>query len=363
MSKQQTVIMVPAKAVRQDLKTETNTIVYMPLATTQNPGVVQVGEGLLINSEGLLSFDQSEITIAQIAKNGVIITPDENKIVNIVLNKYDVGLDNVDNTSDINKPVSIYQQQALNTKLDKYVGEAYKNKALVVGEDGVVTYKQINVFKTYNDNKLVTENTDVFNFSSIFDVTAVDAKSVNIDGSTALKNAFKSVSYNASNGVLSFERVNGSVLSLDLPLELLIKSGYYKDETKEIILVLANGESIKIPVAELVNNYYADEDSIVLTYVNDKLTFSVKNGGITSKKIADNSVGDSKIVSVSGTKVVGPVDEALYANNATNDSLGNNISNTYRKITDSYNKSEISDLLSNYAKTEAQPTITIYGGF
>lgn len=119
MSKQQTVIMVPAKAVRQDLKTETNTIVYMPLATTQNPGVVKIGAGLSVDSKGLLTFDKNEIKILQIAKNGTVIEPDENKLVNIELNKTDVGLNLVDNTADIDKPVSRLQQVALDDKQNK----------------------------------------------------------------------------------------------------------------------------------------------------------------------------------------------------------------------------------------------------
>jgi len=38
---------------------------------------------------------------------------------NIQINKNDIGLNNVDNTSDINKPISIAQQSALNNKVDK----------------------------------------------------------------------------------------------------------------------------------------------------------------------------------------------------------------------------------------------------
>ena len=44
--------------------------------------------------------------IQSISKNGKLIEPDENKNVNITLDKEDVGLNNVDNTSDIDKPIS-----------------------------------------------------------------------------------------------------------------------------------------------------------------------------------------------------------------------------------------------------------------
>lgn len=355
VAKQQpTIIMVPAKAVKQDLKTETNTIVYMPLASRDNPGVVQIGDGLNIDANGLLSFDDSKITILQIAKNGVIIPPDENKIVNIELNKNDVGLGNVDNTSDINKPVSIYQQQALDTKIDKFAGVAHKDKVLTVGADGYVTYKDARKFTTYNDGVKISGDTESYNFTSLFVVNGANTKNLTIDGSKELKESFRAVTYNAVNGVLSFERVNGSVLNVDLPLELLIKSGYYDDETMSLVLVLANDEEIKIPVAELVNSYYADETTLTLTKDGDRLTFKVKNGGITTDHIADFNVTDSKIVTVSGDKVVGIVAES---EKSTYDSAGNNISVTYRKIEDSYSRLDITNLLTTKADITQLPFI------
>lgn len=360
MAKQQpTIIMVPAKAVKQDLKTETNTIVYMPLASRDNPGVVQIGEGLNIDANGLLSLDRDEITILQIAKNGVIIPPDENKIVNIELNKCDVGLGNVDNTADINKPVSIYQQQALDTKIDKFAGVANKDKTLTVGDDGYVTYKDIRKFATYNNGVKISSDTESYNFTQLFVVTGTNTKNLTIDGSKELKESFRAVTYNAVNGVLSFERVNGSVLNVDLPLELLIKSGYYEDETMSLVLVLANGEEIKIPVAELVNSYYADETSLTLIKDGDRLTFKIKTGGVGTDHLANFSVTDDKIVTVSGNKVVGVVSESVKS---SQDSAGNTIINTYRKLSDSYSIVEIDDLLNSKAGVGQLPFILRSGG-
>lgn len=52
--------------------------------------------------------------IQSISKNGDIIPPDEDKNVDIVISKEDVGLNEVDNTSDMNKPISISQQKKFN---------------------------------------------------------------------------------------------------------------------------------------------------------------------------------------------------------------------------------------------------------
>lgn len=105
------VLLVPVTTVQPDLVTQTDVVVYVPLASKTAHGIVKIGDGLNITTGGLLSFDRSEVTIKYIAKNGVDIQPDANKRVNIILTKSDVGLNNVDNTADINKPISIAQQE------------------------------------------------------------------------------------------------------------------------------------------------------------------------------------------------------------------------------------------------------------
>lgn len=57
--------------------------------------------------------------IQTISKNGEIIEPDENRNVDIEVTKEDLGLGNVDNTKDIDKPVSTAQKEALDKKVDK----------------------------------------------------------------------------------------------------------------------------------------------------------------------------------------------------------------------------------------------------
>ena len=110
---QQETVLVPVTAVQPDLVTQTDVVVYVPLASKNAHGIVKIGEGLHITPGGLLSFDRSEVTIKELALNGTLLVPDENKRVNIVLHKKDVGLANVDNTSDLDKPISTAVQNAL----------------------------------------------------------------------------------------------------------------------------------------------------------------------------------------------------------------------------------------------------------
>ena len=64
-------------------------------------------------SEALNSLKASSINIEGIKINGHSLTD------NVVLNKNDIGLENVDNTSDLDKPLSTRTQLALSGKVDK----------------------------------------------------------------------------------------------------------------------------------------------------------------------------------------------------------------------------------------------------
>ena len=110
----QETVLVPVTTVQPDLVTQTDVVVYVPLASKNAHGIVKIGNGLNITNDGELWWDASEVPIKYIAKNGEDIVPDDNKRVNIVLNKIDVGLSNVDNTSDLDKPISNATQQAIN---------------------------------------------------------------------------------------------------------------------------------------------------------------------------------------------------------------------------------------------------------
>lgn len=75
----------------------------LPPATASTLGGIKVGDGLSAQADGTLSADVQSV-------NG--------KTGEVVLDKSDVGLGNVDNTSDQNKPVSTAQQTALDGKLN-----------------------------------------------------------------------------------------------------------------------------------------------------------------------------------------------------------------------------------------------------
>lgn len=74
------------------------------------------GTPTIPTSTSQLTNDSGYITTASIP-----VTSVNSKIGDVVVNQSDVGLSNVDNTSDANKPVSTAQQSAINTAISQHV--------------------------------------------------------------------------------------------------------------------------------------------------------------------------------------------------------------------------------------------------
>ena len=146
--------------------------------------------------------------------------------------KAQVGLGNVDNTSDTNKPISQAQQAAFN--------ERVKYSDIQDNYTSIATNKPLSANRGRLLDGRVTENKN-----------AVDL-------------AIKNITLNSENGILTITRTNGTTFSIDLPTEYLVKSGTYNATTKEIWLELDNDTLIKIPVAALVNEYYADGTTLTM---------------------------------------------------------------------------------------------------
>lgn len=271
-------LMIPSKTVKSDLLTSNKYLVYIPIATRDTYGSVKLGDGIKVE-DGKITIDTTKLPIREISKNGVNITPDENGKINIVLTKDDVGLHNVDNTADINKIVSGPQQSALNKKVDKYQGIENVGKVLSVGSDGNVSLSASvgGTIITKNNGVLISDTGNIYNFSDDFVITS-NGTEINIKGSEALKSSFKNVTYDGKTGVLTFVRYDDTTLTVDLPLELITKSGYYDPIVRELVLVLTNDDEIRIPVGDLIDQYYADENTLTLKKIGDKLTFSIKEG-------------------------------------------------------------------------------------
>lgn len=75
--------------------------------------------------------------------NEITINGHSLKEGDITLTKSDIGLNNVDNTSDANKPISILQREALNQKVDKKSGYSLVSDANITKLDGLPNMAQL----------------------------------------------------------------------------------------------------------------------------------------------------------------------------------------------------------------------------
>lgn len=135
-------------------------IVYVPRADKYTYGTVKIGDGLL-GEDGIISLDRSEITILEIQKNGVKINPVDKK-VNIVLSKTDVGLENVDNTADADKPVSMPTQNALN-QLRTELTDDVMNVSEELTDYKETVSQRFNTERQYVDTEIASVNRTITN--------------------------------------------------------------------------------------------------------------------------------------------------------------------------------------------------------
>ena len=94
--------------------------------------------------------------IKSISKNGEKLIPDENKNVNITMNKDDVGLNNVDNTSDEEKPISLAQLEEFKKVVYKEEGKGLSSNdftdAQKIKLEGIQEGAEKNVQSDWNEN-------------------------------------------------------------------------------------------------------------------------------------------------------------------------------------------------------------------
>lgn len=241
-------LMVPVKPVKADLLTQLKDTIYVPIATTQTYGSVKIGDGLNVDN-GVISFDKSEVTILSISLNGEILSIDNDKNVNIALSKNDVGLDQVDNTSDKDKPISNTQQEALNRKLDKQQSLSEVGKFLYVSENGDIDYKNVDTIEVKLNDETIDAAAGIFNFSSNFTITSIEGGQVNIDLSEEFKESVGKIDSISLNGVPQTIDENKNV-NLVIPIDdKLDKSNADRDVlTNQTISI--NGDNVS-----LVNSY------------------------------------------------------------------------------------------------------------
>lgn len=94
----------------------------------------------------------------------------------------------------------------------------------------------------------------------------------------------KEVNYDENSAVFTFVRHDETEIVVDLPIEQLLKNGYYDDENKELVLVMENGQEIRIPASGLIADYSTEDSSTIQLSLSASKVFKAILKGQSVKK-------------------------------------------------------------------------------
>lgn len=89
-------------------------------------------------------------------------------------------------------------------------------------------------------------------------------------------------------GIVTFTHLDGSKSSIDLPLEKLLKRGYYDDQTKDLVLVFNDDTETRIPAERLIDVYTGTEEKQIqiLVSATNEISAIIKNGSIEEELLS-----------------------------------------------------------------------------
>lgn len=91
----------------------------------------------------------------------------------------------------------------------------------------------------------------------------------------------KESTFDTTTGVLSFTRLNGSTISLDIPKSLIFNSAEFNERTNEIIITWSDNSISRIPCEGLVDVYTGSENDVIqITVENNNIAAVIKNDSI-----------------------------------------------------------------------------------
>ena len=97
----------------------------------------------------------------------------------------------------------------------------------------------------------------------------------------------KSVGFNAETGVFTFNREDGSHVSVDTVLEKVATNWQYDAATQSLVLTLADGTAQRVPLSAFITETeFADSASIAFSVSNHTVSATVKAGGITDAMLS-----------------------------------------------------------------------------
>lgn len=171
---------------------------------------------------------------------------------------YDTGISQ--RIIELNQDLSVKSVGEWSIKVDRKQDIKHVGEFLYVDKQGNINFtKALKDLITKSQGELLTEDTSSYDFSSMFNVTAINKEEVIVDGSDELKAVIKEVDFDLENGTLNFERYNGKNFTIQLPTKL----SQYENDT----------EFITKDVNNLTNYTLTDKVGNKLTFLVDPLTY------------------------------------------------------------------------------------------
>ena len=213
----------------------------IPYASASIPGLVKIGTGLSI-SNGVLSVGGTDITNSVYSVNG--------QTGDVVITKESLGVGNVDNTSDKNKPVSDATWAELNKK--------------IAALNYVENTRTIQV-----KNGEYTENNGNGSYSNTF------INAITISG--FLTGIEKVEATEQTKGYYKFKK-DGVDLQTTIPIPDNIASGLFDETTSNLVFTTDSGATISVYLPVLTNTYTVGSTSTVelLKSNENNITANVK---------------------------------------------------------------------------------------
>lgn len=245
--------------------------------------------------------------------------------------KSQIGLENVENTADADKPVSKPMQQALDGiagQLQSHAAESaiHRTSAQIRAEitdadiPGTVARDADVDTKIQAHNESGEAHADLRNALANLESGTVEAGSAVYAqklGTTAdsytktqldakLNRHIKDVVYDAGHAKFTFVFEDDREIVVDTPLENTVTDGHYDNETLELVLVLVSGQEIRIPVAGMTKVYTGKDTATATTTINDagEVSVALKTGGVDAVHLSGAllSAINSHLTSTGDTK-------------------------------------------------------------
>ena len=206
-----------------------------------------------------MSLDSYKIQDSDIAAKGVISAP--NKLTGTAQ----------ENKAVFDKLIAECVKAKFNSLIDALVGTGG------AGEIGVTAITGV----TGSDIQTVLGSLKTLLDTKAGDTATTAALALKSDKSVTNLH-FKAVSLDSDTGVFTFTREDGTAVTIDTVLEKVATNWTYDADTQSLVLTLADGSEVSVPLSAFITETEFDDSStITFTVTNHVVTAAIKSGSIT----------------------------------------------------------------------------------